>query len=607
MREHLGRCIRRRRSRRRHRHQRLAHFGDLAGLEEAAKAEGALNVIALPRDWANYGAVLDAFSAKYPEITITEASPDASSAEEIQAAENLAGPGHRTRRLRRRRSRSPSANTDQFAPYKVETWDDIPDALKEQSGLFVGDYGGYMAVGYDPDAVPAPTSLDDLLGAEYKGKVAINGDPTQAGRRLRGRRHGTVQNGGTLDDFQPGIDFFSELNKAGNFVKIDPTPATIASGETPVVFDWDYLNVGYGKDLDGQRKWEVVVSPGHRIRRLLQPGHQRRRSAPGRRSPVAGVPLQRRGAEPVARRWRTPRSCRRHGRGRNDRREALRRAPDDSRRDRRADGEAERGRRAAARREVGRGCSVDARTYVATGGLHRAEFPRPRSVRGVRPPFPRSAHRDRPLHRLPRRHRIVLVDQRRGPCRPADAHHFCNSIGLSALTAVIGSVVGAACCYALIGTNPTGLLRSVVDSTSGVLAQFGGVMLAFAFVATIGIQGMVTVYLKDSFGIDIFADGVWLYELPGLILPYIYFQVPLMIITFLPALEGLKPASGPRPTPARGLTRNLLVAHRHPGARRRRSSAACCCSSPTRSRRSPRPPRSPVRGRRSCRSRSARH
>ena len=118
---------------------------------------------------------------------------------------------------------------------------------------------------------------------------------------------------------------------------------------------------------------------------------------------------------------------------------------------------------------------------------------------------------------------------------------FGNSIGLSALTAVIGSVVGAACCYALIGTNPTGMLRSVVDSASGVLAQFGGVMLAFAFVATIGIQGMVTVYLRDSLGIDIFADGVWLYELPGLILPYIYFQVPLMIITFLPALEGLKP------------------------------------------------------------------
>jgi putative spermidine/putrescine transport system permease protein len=118
---------------------------------------------------------------------------------------------------------------------------------------------------------------------------------------------------------------------------------------------------------------------------------------------------------------------------------------------------------------------------------------------------------------------------------------FGNSLWLSALTAVIGAVVGALFCYALIGTRPTGVLRSVVDAASGVLAQFGGVMLAFAFVATIGIQGMITVFLRDSLGIDIFADGVWLYDTPGLILPYIYFQVPLMIITFLPALEGLKP------------------------------------------------------------------
>ncbi len=239
----------------------LADFGTLADLEAAAKAEGALNVIALPRDWANYGEILDLFAEKYPEITINEASPDASSAEEIQAAENLAG-----------QDTAPDvfdvglavalSSTDYFAPYKVATWDDIPDALKESSGLFVGDYGGYMSVGYDPDAVPAPESLQDLLGADYTGKVAINGDPTQAGAAFAAVGMATVQNGGTLDDFQAGIDFFSELNAAGNFLKIDPTDATIASGETPVVFDWDYLNAGYATALEGQRNWEVVVFPG---------------------------------------------------------------------------------------------------------------------------------------------------------------------------------------------------------------------------------------------------------------------------------------------------------------------------------------------------------
>ncbi|MGD8167765.1 ABC transporter permease [Herbiconiux sp. P16] len=124
---------------------------------------------------------------------------------------------------------------------------------------------------------------------------------------------------------------------------------------------------------------------------------------------------------------------------------------------------------------------------------------------------------------------------------PVVLNAFGNSLWLSALTAVIGALLGALFCYALIGANPTGALRSVVDAASGVLAQFGGVMLAFAFVATIGIQGMITVFLRDSLGIDIFANGVWLYDTPGLILPYIYFQVPLMIITFSPALESLKP------------------------------------------------------------------
>ncbi len=118
---------------------------------------------------------------------------------------------------------------------------------------------------------------------------------------------------------------------------------------------------------------------------------------------------------------------------------------------------------------------------------------------------------------------------------------FANSAGLSLLTALIGAVVGALVCYALLGMNPEGAVRSAVDAAAGVLAQFGGVMLAFAFIATIGIQGVLKVFLEDSFGINIYANGTWLYELPGLVLPYIYFQVPLMVITFMPALAALKP------------------------------------------------------------------
>ncbi len=236
----------------------LSDFGTLADLEAAAKAEGQLNVIALPRTWANYGEILDLFAQRYPEITINEQSPDVSSAEEIQAA--TANEGLDT---------APDVfdlgltvalqNTDKFAPYKVETFDDIPDALKEPTGLFVGDYGGYMSVGYDSARFPAPTQISDLLTPTYKGAVAINGDPTQAGSAFAAVGLATVQNDGTLDDFTPGIEFFGELNKAGNFLKVDPTDATIASGETPVVFDWDYLNAAQATALP---TWKTVVLPG---------------------------------------------------------------------------------------------------------------------------------------------------------------------------------------------------------------------------------------------------------------------------------------------------------------------------------------------------------
>lgn len=116
---------------------------------------------------------------------------------------------------------------------------------------------------------------------------------------------------------------------------------------------------------------------------------------------------------------------------------------------------------------------------------------------------------------------------------------FGSSFWVSAVTAVAGAVIGALVCYALLGTKAEGTLRTIIDSLSSVLAQFGGVMLAFAFIATIGNQGLITVLLR-GIGIDLFASGPWLYQVPGLIPVYIYFQVPLMIITFMPALQGLK-------------------------------------------------------------------
>jgi putative spermidine/putrescine transport system permease protein len=116
---------------------------------------------------------------------------------------------------------------------------------------------------------------------------------------------------------------------------------------------------------------------------------------------------------------------------------------------------------------------------------------------------------------------------------------FEKSIELSAGSALLGAVVGAVVAYAVVTGKPDSTLRRLVTSASGVLAQFGGVTLAFAFIATIGGEGLVTVWLMDR-GIDI-GSNVWLYELPGLTLVYTYFQIPLMVLVFLPALDGIRP------------------------------------------------------------------
>jgi putative spermidine/putrescine transport system substrate-binding protein len=231
-----------------------ADFGGMDALVEAAKKEGELNVVALPPDWANYGAIIKAFSDKYG-IKVNSAQPDAASQDEINAADQQKG-----------KSSAPDVfdlgqavalgNTSMFAPYTVATFDDIPAAFKDPNATWVNDYGGYMSIGFDTSKVPPVTSVDDLLKPEYKGKVALNGDPTQAGAAFSGVMMVALSQGGSVDDVAPGVEFFRKLKQSGNFLPVDPTPATIESGQTPVVIDWNYLNATETAKLP---TWQIVV------------------------------------------------------------------------------------------------------------------------------------------------------------------------------------------------------------------------------------------------------------------------------------------------------------------------------------------------------------
>ncbi len=227
---------------------------DNAALVAAAKKEGALTVITLPRNWANYGKIMDDFQAKYG-IKITDENPNGSSGDEITALQKDKG-----------LSSSPDVvdvgnshavpNVDLFAPYKVASWSDIPDADKDVNGAWYGDYGGYITISCDASKLggaPCPKTFADLgnpaNAAAYKGKIALNGDPTSANAAFSAVYAAALANGGSLDNIQPGIDFFAKVKKAGDFNATQGGETTIEQGSTPIVLDWEFNNSQYAADL----------------------------------------------------------------------------------------------------------------------------------------------------------------------------------------------------------------------------------------------------------------------------------------------------------------------------------------------------------------------
>jgi putative spermidine/putrescine transport system substrate-binding protein len=219
-----------------------AEGGGMAALIKAAKAEGHLNVITLPSNWANYGAIMKAFTAKYG-IKITDANPEGSSQDEINAMEEEKG-----------QSRAPdvldmgtafAVEGDQkhlLAPYKVATWNDIPSNSRASDSTWYADYGGYVAIGYNPAKVKVPpTSIKSLLNPAYKHEVAINNNPTEAAAAFDAVWAAALANGGSLSNIAPGIAFFKKLHQEGNFVPVAGGPTTVENGSTPILVWWDYL------------------------------------------------------------------------------------------------------------------------------------------------------------------------------------------------------------------------------------------------------------------------------------------------------------------------------------------------------------------------------
>lgn len=240
----------------------------MAELVAAAQAEGELTVIALPRDWCNYGEVIDSFAAKYG-IKVNELDPNAGSGDELEAIKankDNKGP------------QAPDVIDVGFAfgpqameegllqPYKVSTWDTIPESAKDPEGYWYGDYYGVMAFLVNKDVVAnTPQSWLDLAKPEYKGQFALSGDPRTSNQAILSIQAASLANGGTLADPTAGLELMAQVNQAGNLVPVIALPGTVALGETPITAVWDYNALSWADGFEGNPATEVVIPSDGRI------------------------------------------------------------------------------------------------------------------------------------------------------------------------------------------------------------------------------------------------------------------------------------------------------------------------------------------------------
>ncbi|MFJ8196467.1 ABC transporter substrate-binding protein [Streptomyces sp. NPDC096152] len=236
-------------------------MGGMPALIAAAKREGALRTIALPADWANYGALINGFEKKYG-IKVTDENPLGHSEDEIDAltkrgtrptAPDVIDVGDTFARK--------AAARNLLAPYRVADYDSIPGSQKDSKARWYNNYGGYISIGCDANRVrPCPETFTDLLKPGYQGKVALEGDPPRSATAFAGVYAAALANNGSFGNIQPGLDFFAELAGNGNFNPLNSNSATVADGRTPISINWDYINLHYADQLRGKGvNWQVAI------------------------------------------------------------------------------------------------------------------------------------------------------------------------------------------------------------------------------------------------------------------------------------------------------------------------------------------------------------
>jgi putative spermidine/putrescine transport system substrate-binding protein len=272
-------------------------------LAAAADAEGRLTTIALPHDWCDYGEAISRFSQKYG-IEVSELNPNATFADQIAAIKpGASGSGSPAGSS----GSSPAAGGSAapaggsavpaggsavpdgesaapdvidvdplFAaqaksgkliqPYKVSTWDDIPATAKDPNGFWYGGYYGVLTFETNAERVTTPPKdWADLLDASHAGQVALAGDPRVTSQAIESVYAAALANGGSLDNAQPGLDFFKALKAHGNLLPTIASPTAIDAGTTPVTIRWSYNSLAHRDTTNGTPQIDVEVPATGRL------------------------------------------------------------------------------------------------------------------------------------------------------------------------------------------------------------------------------------------------------------------------------------------------------------------------------------------------------
>lgn len=238
---------------------------NLTEIAQLAKEEKNVLLIAYPKSWANYEGHFREFTKKYG-VDVEVDSPDISSAEELQAVKNLKGQPNQPDVLDIGYSfTTPATQQKLVEPFKPSTYSSVPDKFKDPDGNWVAAYYGVIEMGVNKKQVTdVPENIRDLLDPKYKGKVALAGDPRKGASSIAGVFAASLANGGSLDNIEPGIDFFAELKQSGNLVDISDASGALVTGQAAIVLDWNYNWAGRAEQLerDGVELERVVPKDG---------------------------------------------------------------------------------------------------------------------------------------------------------------------------------------------------------------------------------------------------------------------------------------------------------------------------------------------------------